>query len=237
MNFAFVANPLQLWVGAEARRPVDDAGRVHEVPDAWVLVPPGDPALTRRVKAAGPAWVVRKKKGRRVMSQGVWAEARVVAEIRAQLEVERADPAHQKKLEAGRRRRRAQQAAYGEDFEAAVRSFLAFDRRHATLEAELALAIARHATPVGSGTVARTQRIPLERRAEAATIAWLRHHTTGYDDMVIPRQKGARREVRRVLAARSRELLSRYRRGAVIEGPCPLRRGLDRARGPIEDLL
>lgn len=226
-----------LWVGAEPRRPVDDTGRVHEVPPSWTLVAPGDPALTRRVKAAGPAWVVRKKKGRRVMSQGVWADAEVVAGIRAALEAERRDPAYQRRLDAGRRRRKVQQAAYVEDFEAAVREFLAFDRRHATLEAELALAIARHATPVGSGTVARTQRIPIDRRAEAATIAWLRHHTTGYDDMSIPRHKGARREVRRQLAARSRELLSRYRRGEQPDGPCPLRRGLDRAPGPIEDLL
>jgi hypothetical protein len=47
-----------------------------------------------------------------------------------------------------------------------------------------------HATPVGSGTVARTKRIPVEQRAEAAVIAWMRHQTTGYDGMVIPRIKG-----------------------------------------------
>ncbi len=47
-----------------------------------------------------------------------------------------------------------------------------------------------HATPVGSGTVARTKRIPVEYRAEAAVIAWMRHQTTGYDDMVIPRLVG-----------------------------------------------
>eukprot|EP01035_Chromulina_nebulosa_P056444 gene56444-77358_t len=59
---------------------------------------------------------------------------------------------------------------------------------------------AAHATPVGSGTVARTKRIPIEQRAEAATIAWMRHQTTGYDSMTIPREKGLRREVRRMLA-------------------------------------
>jgi hypothetical protein len=41
----------------------------------------------------------------------------------------------------------------------------------------------------------------------------MRHQTTGYDGMVIPRVKGKRREVRRLLAARSKELLARYRRG------------------------
>ena len=48
-------------------------------------------------------------------------------------------------------------------------------------------------------------------KAEAAVIAWMRHQTTGYDGMVIPRIKGKRREVRRMLAdARSRSLVSNF---------------------------
>jgi hypothetical protein len=53
-------------------------------------------------------------------------------------------------------------------------------------------------------------------------IAWMRHSTTGYDGMVIPRVKGKRREVRRLLASRSRQLLSRYRRGEPASAECPL---------------
>ncbi len=86
----------------------------------------------------------------------------------------------------------------------------------------LAEAVARHATPVGSGTVARTERIPVEQRAEAAVIAWLRHETTGYDGMKTARVKGRRREVRRRLAERSRELLEGYRRGETPSPHCPL---------------
>jgi hypothetical protein len=82
--------------------------------------------------------------------------------------------------------------------------------------------VTTHATPVGSGTVARTERIPIERRAEAAVIAWMRHQTTAYDSMPIPRVKGKRREVRRMLAARSMELLARYRRGDPAAVSCPL---------------
>jgi hypothetical protein len=77
----------------------------------------------------------------------------------------------------------------------------------------LARAVADDSTPVGSGTVARTKRIPVERRAETAVIAWMRHQPTAYDSMVVPRIKGWRREARRVLARRSQELLRRYRRG------------------------
>ena len=87
-----------------------------------------------------------------------------------------------------------------------------------------------HATPVGSGTVARTQRIPIERRAEAAVIAWMRHQTTGYDSMKIPRLKGQRREVRRMLAQRSKELLATYRRGDEKSRQCPLAAALDDTR-------
>ena len=75
-------------------------------------------------------------------------------------------------------------------------------------------------------SVARTKRIPVEQRAEAAVIAWMRHQTTGYDSMKIPRVKGKRREVRRMLAQRSKELLARYRRGEAIGEKCPLKKAL-----------
>jgi hypothetical protein len=44
--------------------------------------------------------------------------------------------------------------------------------------------------------------------------------------MTIPRVKGKRREVRRMLARRSQELLQRYRPGEPVEEECPLRRAL-----------
>ena len=219
----------ELWTTDDPRCARTEAGEPVDIPKDWALLPPGDAALTRRVKAAGPAWVVKKKRGRRVFSQGVWAPAVTIAELRAALEVERADPKHAAKLAASRKRRDAEQTRYVDEFSTAVRTFLAFAPRYAELERDLAEAIARHATPVGSGTVARTKRIPVERRAEAATIAWLRHATTGYDDMKIPRVKGMRREVRRMLAERSRRLLATYRRGETPAARCPLRTALDRA--------
>ena len=76
--------------------------------------------------------------------------------------------------------------------------------------------------PVGSGTVARTERIPLASRAEAAVIAWMRHQTTAYDRMYIARQKGERRAVRKTLATDSREILDRYRKGEAPPEDCPL---------------
>jgi hypothetical protein len=202
-------------------------GAVRTVPEGWVLVPPGDAALTRRIRAAGECWSVAEKRGRKVFSRGVWAPAATVERVEAELLAERATESHAKKRQADAARRGRAQAEYAEEFRLAVRAFLSFHSDYAELAERLARAVAEHATPVGSGTVARTKRIPVERRAEAAVIAWLRHQTTAYDSMAIPRVKGKRREVRRMLARRSVELLGRYRRGEPIPDGCPLRKALD----------
>lgn len=205
------------------RKVLSAAGTILTVPADWALLPPGDAALSRRIKADGPSWTVIEKKGNKRFSRGIWAPADRIAALRAERAGERADPTYSRKLEAGRRRRAAAEVTYVEDFRAAVRTFLAFHPRYQLVAAEMADRIARHATPVGSGTVARTQRIPIEERAEAATIAWMRHQTTGYDSMQIARVKGERRAVRRELAQRSHHLLARYRQGLPIDpATCPL---------------
>lgn len=201
-------------------------GKVLSPPDDWVLLPPGDPALTRRVKAAGDHWVVQEKKGRKFFSRGLWAPAATIERIRAELKVERSKESFTKRKEADAKRRDKAQAAYAADFTGAVVTHLAFHPAHADLAERLAHAVADHATPVGSGTVARTKRIPIEKRAEAAVIAWMRHQTTAYDSMKIPRVKGQRREVRRMLAQRSKELLAGYRRGDASGDACPLAQAL-----------
>ncbi len=205
---------------------VDEAGKVMPVPGDWVLVPPGDPGLTRRVKSGGPSWVMQEKKGRRTFSKGVWAEGSRVEVIREQLASEREDPAYAKRQASAKARRDKEQVRYSVEFESEVRAFLAFSLKFDDLEQRLAAAVSKHATPVGSGTVARTKRIPVAERAEAAVIAWMRHSTTAYDSLVIPHVRGKRREVRRTLAARSRELLDSYRRGDEPSVGCPLVRAL-----------
>src|SRR5262245_11641847 len=201
-------------------------GTVLTAPDGWALLPPGDAALTRRVKVAGDHWVVQEKKGRKTFSRGVWAPAATIDRIRAELEAERSTESYARRKQADARRRDKAQAEYVEDFFGAVVAFLAFHPNYAELADRLARAVTDHVTPVGSGTVARTRRIPVEERAEAAVIAWLRHQTTDYDGMVIPRIKGKRREVRRMLARRSQDLLARYRRGQPVPEGYPLLKAL-----------
>lgn len=67
-------------------------------------------------------------------------------------------------------------------------------------------------------------------------IAWMRHQTTGYDDMVIPWVKGKRREVRRLLARRSHELLDYYRRGLLAPEGCPLQKALTNGTTERDDV-
>lgn len=212
---------------AKPRHVLDATGKIRAVPADWELLPPGDAALSRRIKADGPTWTVIEKKGNKRFSRGIWAPAHRIDALRAQRALERADPSYQKKLDAGRQRRAKAEVAYTGDFREAILGYLAFHPRYQLAAAAMADRITAHATPVGSGTVARTQRIPIEQRAEAATIAWMRHQTTGYDHMSIARIKGQRREVRRQLAQRSKQLLNHYRTGAPIDATtCPLQAAL-----------
>lgn len=203
----------------------EERGTSHVVPEDWGRLEPGDPGLTRRVKAAGPSWTVVEKVGRKVYSHGVYAPRANIEAAKAELEEERADPAYGRRRERDRARREEKQVRYVGTFRDAVLSFLDFDPRYAELAEALADAVTAHATPVGSGTVARTERIPVEERAEAAVIAWMRHQTTAYDDLDIARVAGERRRVRQMLAERSRRVLDGYRRGAPAD-PCPLRAAL-----------
>lgn len=218
---------LEFKVGGDWRR--DKVGRrvigpqgTVEVPQGWVHVPPGDPLVTRRIKAKGPAWVVVEQVGRKEFSRGLFAPAELVEKVRAAAERERGTADYQKKLDAGRARREREQADYVRQFHREVVGFLAFPAVHRELAERLAERVTAHATPVGSGTVARTKRIDVDERAEAAVIAWMRHQTTAYDSMHIERVAGRRREVRRELAARSRAVLARYRAGLPVEAGCPL---------------
>jgi hypothetical protein len=205
----------------------DESGEVLFIPEGWALLKPGDASLTRRVKALGPSWTVQEKKGRKMFSRGVWAPRENILVAKEQVEKQRQDPAAIRKLEASRERRAKAEVEYGKDFELAIFGFLNFHETYKSIAQKMAKLIAVHALPVGSGTVARTKMIPIEKRASAAVIAWMRHQTTAYDNMSVARIKGARRELRRELAEQSRKLLMSYRQGREISADCPLKRALE----------
>ncbi|MBO7146455.1 MAG: DUF2293 domain-containing protein [Lentisphaeria bacterium] len=203
-------------------------GKSVTIPSGWIFVPSGDPGLTRRLKASGDYWVLVHKRKNRIEALGLFTLSAQFDRVKRILEMERSTPAYRNKLDAGRKRREEEQNQYVVTFRKAVMDFLAFAPRYQELAERFAAAVTDHAVPVGSGTVARTQRIPIEQRAEAAVIAWMRHQTTAYDTMSIARIRGERREVRRRLAERSRQLLARYRSGEEVDPQlCPLCKALD----------
>lgn len=210
--------------GRSARTVLSESGATLVPPEHWQLLAPGDAALTRRVKEMGPVWLVQVKMGRRLISKGIWADAGHIARARLELEGKRATPEYARKRETDLARRRRLHEVYVEEFYRATLGFLDFPARHQLLAENLARRVTEHATPVGSGTVARTERIPLAERVRAAVIAWMRHQTTAYDSLKIARVRGRRREVRRQLAERSAEILALYRSGRPFdEDACPLR--------------
>ncbi len=208
---------------ADARVFVGADGKRYVPPAEWSCLPPGDAMHTRRVKAMGPSWAVIEKKGRKAFSKGLWAPRENIERVREEIERERSTESYAKKRVADVARRERTQAEYVETFAREVEAYLRFSPAWRELGTAMATLIAAHATPVGSGTVARTQRISVSERAEAATIAWMRHQTTTYDSMKIARIKGERREVRRELARISCAVLDLHRRDVPHEmKPCPL---------------
>ena len=216
-----------VWPGPRPGMVRIPGGELVQPPSGWEFLAAGDATLTRRVKAAGPSWTVETKIGKRISSLGIWAPTATVIAQKLALEAERKTPEYEKQLQASRARRERVQEKYVDEFDEAVVTFLNFHPRYADLARIFARAVTEHATPVGSGTVARTARIPVHERARAAVVAWMRHQTTRYDDMQIARVKGLRREVRRDLARESMQLLVVYRQGRDIDpDACPLQAAL-----------
>lgn len=205
-----------------------ESGEVLTPPSDWAFLPAGDGPLTRNVKQRGKWWQVQVKKGRRTISKGIWTGEANIRAAQEELEARRATPEYARRKEADKKRRDRKHNEYVEEFYRETLKYLDFHPGFNHLAEKFARAVTDHATPVGSGTVARTERVPLGERVRAAVIAWMRHQTTAYDHMRIARVKGRRREVRRELAQQSNELLRKYRTGQADLSGCPLYRALNK---------
>ena len=197
-------------------------------PKDWIFLPAGDAVVTRKVTSKGTYWRVEVKKGRRTISLGIWAPETTVLQAQNDVHQIRATDDYQKKQTYAAERRAKKQNQYEVEFCQAVESFLNFHRQYKELENKLAKIVTAHAIPVGSGTVARTQLISIEERAAHAVIAWMRHQTTAYDNLIIAHVKGERRAVRRSLAQQSVALLASYREGRPAPAHCPLQKALSK---------
>ncbi|MFA9389728.1 MAG: DUF2293 domain-containing protein [Prolixibacteraceae bacterium] len=222
-----VENKIRIVSPGEKGKLVGEYGEVLTPPSGWIFLPAGDAGVTRKVTSNGEYWRVQYKKGRRTISKGIWAPEAIVQQAQLKVTAVRLTDDYKKKRVADLKRREKKQELYDAEFCAAVETFLNFNERYKDMEQKLAKAVTVHAIPVGSGTVARTQMIPIEERAAHAVIAWMRHQTTAYDHLKIARIKGERRAVRRSLAQQSVDLLAVYRRGKAIPEDCPLQKALN----------
>lgn len=197
-------------------------------PANWSFLPAGDAGITRKVTSLKQFWRVEVKKGRRTISLGIWAPTTTILQAQQEVQAVRLTDEYKKKRVSDLNRREKKQEQYDAEFCGAVESYLNFGENYKDQERKLARAVTVHAIPVGSGTVARTQMIPIEERAAHAVIAWMRHQTTVYDHLKIARIKGERRAVRRELAQQSVTLLANYREGKSIPADCPLQKALNK---------
>ena len=206
---------------------ITEKGEILTPSADWAFLPAGDGPLTRNVKQRGACWQVQIKRGRRTISKGIWTAEKHILEAKEELTAKRATPEYALRKVADKKRRDRKHKDYVDEFYLETLKYLNFHPEYNDLALKLARAVTDHATPVGSWTVARTETIPLPARVQAAVIAWMRHSTTGYDRMHIARIKGKRREVRRMLAERSKEMLQKYRAGLPSETNCPLYKALE----------
>ena len=203
-------------------------GETLKPPTDWAFLPAGDAGITRKVTSKGAYWKVELKKGWRTISLGIWAPETTILQAQQDVQQIRLTDEYRKKQTYAAERREKKQTEYETEFCLAIERFLDFHPNFNELEKKLARAVTVHAIPVGSGTVARTQLIPIEERAALAVIAWMRHQTTAYDNLKIARVKGERRAVRRSLAQQSVELLASYREGRPASVNCPLQKALEK---------
>ena len=156
---------------------------VVELPDGWEFLPRGDAFITRRVKAAGHFWLAwaprtRSRPHRRAL--GLIAPTATIIDARRAAETTAGRRASQRS--SGAKYRERKEAGYRDQLAAAIVDYLDFAPDHAELADSIAQRGATRASEVGSGRVGRTQLLSLERRAELAARADIRHIHTNYED-------------------------------------------------------
>jgi hypothetical protein len=209
----------------------DESGKLLVPPFDWIFLAAGDAGITRKVTSKGEYWRVQFKKGRRLMSKGIWAPKATIENATREMLATRETEQYKKKRVSSLKSVEKKRKIYELEFEEEILRFLNFHPRYSEFVSPFAKAVAELSNQVGSGTVARTQMISIEERAAKAVVAWMRHQTTAYDNMKIPHIKGERRIVRKNLAKQSIKLLENYRNGKEVNLNSPLHKALLSLKG------
>ena len=81
-------------------------GTLLTSPSDWSLLPSGDAALTRRLKAAGDQWMVAEKRDRKLFSRDMRVPAKTNERIQADLQSPRSTESFAKRQEGDVKRRK-----------------------------------------------------------------------------------------------------------------------------------
>ncbi len=151
------------------------ANEVLAVPLGVGAARAGD-ALDAARQSGGRAFGLSKKRRAAGSSPRCLAPVAVIERLRTELASETRHWQFAKRQASAAARRETAHAEYVEDFTDAVRTCLAFHPRHAELAERLASRGRRARDTSGQrAPLPGRKRIPIEQRAEAALIAWLRH--------------------------------------------------------------
>jgi len=184
------------------------------VPEGWELLESGDALLTRRVKARGKYWEYYHKLKTKSydIKLGIFAPANIIEEERGKISLERRTKEYEQRLQRSRESQEKKEAKYSKEFAEACFQFLDFVPEYEDLAWQIAWGAASVATDVGSGRVGRTNKLPLEKKAELAVRAFIRHNFTNYDERLDDMGEPWYREIRGDAAADVNRFLEEHRR-------------------------
>ena len=188
-------------------------GRIH-VPEGWGLLESGDALLTRRVKGRGKYWEYFHELKTEAYNKklGIFAPANIIEEERRKISCERRTKNYEQRLQRSRKDRDNKEAKYSKEFAEACLQFLEFVPEYEDLAWQIAWGAASVATDVGSGRVGRTNKLPLEKKAELAVRVFIRHNFTNYDERLNEMGEPWYREIRGDVAADVNRFLEEHRR-------------------------
>jgi hypothetical protein len=105
---------------------IGEKGEILVPPASWAFLPAGDAGITRKVTSGGVFWRVEVKKGRRTISQGIWAPATTIAQAQNEVTAVRLTDEYKKKRVSDNNRREKKQEQYDVEFCTAVEDYLNF---------------------------------------------------------------------------------------------------------------
>ncbi|MCL4553069.1 MAG: DUF2293 domain-containing protein [Candidatus Marsarchaeota archaeon] len=149
------------------------------IPKNWELLKTGDAGLTRAVRKVGPYWEVVEKARQFTKVIGTLAPAQLIEKVRTE-RAACAEELETKRAASAKSRKRKELLKSGK-LRAEIIKYLEFRSEFEKEAQEIAESVVSWTTPVGSGTVGRSQSLSPAEIAERAVRAHLRHEMTNYD--------------------------------------------------------